>query len=234
MRARGMLSALALSLSAGHAIACDSSNAFPNTQAALPSFPVLAIGSSSTGGVGAGGKASAYPQQVAPALRESQIFPAVIARGVGGEKATGALSRLPKAIAETKPVLVIWQVGTNDANARLDPEDVAETIREGIAIIRAAGADAMLVDPQFFPRIANKPHYAQMAEMIDAVGEELCVPVVDRFEEMRDSGPDVLPSLLAQDDFHMSPLGHRRLAESIGRELRCGLGQQECENIQRD
>ncbi len=214
---------IAIGLSAGQAYACDLLDPFPNTRAALPSFNVLAIGSSSTGGVGAGGKTSAYPQQIAPALKDSQLKPTVVARGIGGEKATGALARLPKAIAEVNPALVIWQVGTNDANARLDPGNVADTIRKGIAIIRAAGADAMLVDPQFYPRIANKPHYTEMAEMIDTVGEELCVPVVDRFEEMRDSGPKVLPSLLARDKFHMSALGHRLLAESIGREVLCGL-----------
>ena len=58
--------------------------------------------------------------------------------------------------------------------------------------------------------------------MIDTVGTELCVPVVDRFEEMRDSG-DKLPNLLARDRFHMSALGHRVLAESIAREIQRAL-----------
>ncbi len=225
--------AFTVGLSVGQAYACDLVDPFPNTRVTLPSFNVLAIGSSSTGGVGAGNKTSAYPQQIAPALRASGLKPAVVARGVGGERATGALARLPKAIREIKPSLVIWQVGTNDANARLDPENVADTIRNGVAIIRAAGADAMLVDPQFYPRIANKPHYTEMAEMIDTVGAELCVPVVDRFEEMRDSGPEVLPSLLARDKFHMSALGHRRLAESIGRGILCGLDSKCPENLQK-
>ena len=146
----------------------------------------------------------------------------MVARGIGGEKASGALARMRREIADVKPDLVLWQVGTNDANARLNPNDVAETIRAGIAIIRAAGADAILIDPQYFPRIANKPHYEEMAEMIDTVGTELCVPVVDRFEEMRDSG-DRLAKLLARDRFHMSALGHRVLAESIAREIQRAL-----------
>ena len=225
MMAKRALAGMVLGWLAGVApgFACEGVAPFPNVQAALPDLKILAIGSSSTGGVGAGKKDAAYPQQIAPALAPWSLYPTVDARGVGGEKAAGALARLPDAIAETDPVLVIWQVGTNDANARLDPEDVAETIRAGIAIIRAAGADVLLVDPQFYPRIANKPHYEEMAERIDAVGAELCVPVVDRFEEMRAAGP-ALPSLLARDRFHMSAQGHRLLAESIGREIRCGLG----------
>ena len=205
-------------------LACEI--ALPNTANALPSPHILAIGSSSTSGVGAGIKSAAYPHQIAAALRPWSLHPVVHARGVGGEKAAGALKRMAREIADTSPVLVLWQVGTNDANARLDPDDVAQTIRDGIALIRAAGADAILIDPQFYPRIADNPHYAEMAGMIDALGKDLCVPVVDRFEEMRDH-PD-LPLLLAKDKFHMSALGHRVLAESIGWELRCALGYQ-CE-----
>ena len=227
MIARCALAVFSLLGFAGTAGACDYSDILPNTNAALPSLKILAIGSSSTSGVGAGKKGAAYPQQIAASLRPWSLHPIIEARGVGGEKAAGALARLPDAIAETEPTLVIWQVGTNDANARLDPELVAETIRLGVAIIRDSGADAMLVDPQFYPRIADKPHYEAMAEMIDAVGAELCVPVVDRFEEMRESGED-LPQLLARDRFHMSALGHQLLADSIGREIRCGLGYQ-CE-----
>ena len=146
----------------------------------------------------------------------------MVARGIGGEKASGALARMRREIADTNPDLVLWQVGTNDANARLDPRDVAATIRTGISIIRAAGADAILIDPQYYPRIADKPHYEEMAEMIDTVGEQLCVPVVDRFEEMRDSAGGLL-DLLARDRFHMSALGHKILAKSIAWEIQCAL-----------
>jgi len=204
------------------ALACEPDNVLPNTRASLPSPHILAIGSSSTAGVGAGSKKTAYPSQIFDALKRSEISPTVVARGVGGEKASGALARMNREIMDTKPDLVLWQVGTNDANARLNPDDVARTIRTGIAVIRAAGADAILIDPQYFPRIANKPHYEEMAEMIDTVGASLCVPVVDRYEEMRDSG-DGLPQLLARDNFHMSALGHKRLAESIALEIQCAL-----------
>ncbi len=216
------------SIGTSQVFACDLSQSLPNTARAIAAhdgmFRVFAIGSSSTGGVGAGGKEAAYPQQIPPVLRPWGLIPDVTARGVGGERAAGALRRLPRAMAQTRPDLVIWQVGTNDANARLDPDDVARTIRSGVALIRAAEADAILVDPQFYPRIAGKAHYARMAERIDAVGAALCIPVVDRYEAMRDSGPEGLPSLLAKDRFHMSPRGHRLLAEQIGQEILCALG----------
>lgn len=202
--------------------ACDVDDVLPQTRAALPSPHILAIGSSSTAGVGADGKRSSYPNQIAQALNGTQITPTVVARGIGGEKATGALTRMKREIEDTNPDLVLWQVGTNDANARLDPSGVAKTIRNGVAIIRATGADVILIDPQYYPRIAGKPHYEEMAEMIDTVGVELCIPVVDRFEEMRDSG-DGLRRLLARDRFHMSSLGHKVLAESIAREIQCAL-----------
>jgi len=204
------------------ALACKSSDLLPNTRAALPSPQILAIGSSSTAGVGAGSKGTSYPSQISGALMGTGIAPTVVARGIGGERASGALARMNREIRETKPDLVLWQVGTNDANARLDPKDVARTIRTGVAIIRAAGADAILIDPQYYPRIANKPHYEEMAELVDTVGASLCIPVIDRYEEMRDAG-DGLPQLLARDKFHMSALGHRVLAESIAQEIRCAL-----------
>jgi len=179
------------------ALACKSSDLLPNTRAALPSPQILAIGSSSTAGVGAGSKGTSYPNQISRALMGTGIAPTVVARGIGGEKASGALARMNREIKETKPDLVLWQVGTNDANARLDPKDVARTIRTGVA---------------------NE----EMAELVDTVGASLCIPVIDRYEEMRDAG-DGLPQLLARDKFHMSALGHRVLAESIAQEIRCAL-----------
>ncbi len=207
------------------AFACEIGERLPHTRAALPTPHILAIGSSSTAGVGAGKKTTAYPAQIIPAFDGSPIKPNVVARGIGGEKAAGALTRMGREIADTNPDLVLWQVGTNDANARLKPADVAETIRTGVALIRASGADAILIDPQYYPRIASKPHYEEMAEMIDTVGVELCIPVIDRFEEMRAAGDD-LPTLLAEDNFHMSVLGHRLLAESIAREIKCTLSKE--------
>lgn len=185
---------------------------------------ILAIGSSSTAGTGAGGKKTAYPARTEQILRAALGHDrlTVTARGVGGERADGALARLPDAMAETGAALVVWQVGTNDALRRLDPDDVAGTIRRGIALARQARADIILIDPQYFPRIAKNTGYAAMAATIDTVGIQESVTVIDRFERMRSAG-EALPSLLAKDGLHMSRDGHDCLAHDLARAILNGL-----------
>ena len=51
------------------------------------------------------------------------------------------------------PDLVIWQVGTNAVLRNLDPAETAKLVEEGITRIQAAGADVVLIDPQYSPAV---------------------------------------------------------------------------------
>ena len=62
------------------------------------------------------------------------------------------MKRLQTEVIDMQPDLVIWQVGTNAVLRNLDPAETAKLVEDGIARIQAAGADVVLVDPQYSPR----------------------------------------------------------------------------------
>jgi acyl-CoA thioesterase I len=119
---------------------------------------IVAIGSSSTAGAGASSAAASYPNRLAVELK--QHFPnhsiTVINRGVGGEEFGDMLKRFDTGVLAEHPDLVLWQLGTNSV-IRDDKLSVQDTsIRDGLKKIRAIGADAVLIDPQFAPKVIVK------------------------------------------------------------------------------
>src|SRR6188768_2701318 len=120
---------------------------------------IVAIGSSSTSGAGASSPAANYPSRLAIELK--QHFPklsiTVLNRGVSGEEIADMLSRFDSAVLAEKPDLVLWQLGTNSVirGHKLGGHDAL--IRTGLAKIRAIGADIVLIDPQFAPKVISKP-----------------------------------------------------------------------------
>ena len=61
------------------------------------------------------------------------------------------MKRLQAEVIDMKPDLVIWQVGTNAVLRNLDPAETAKLVEDGVGRIQAAGADVVLVDPQYSP-----------------------------------------------------------------------------------
>jgi lysophospholipase L1-like esterase len=76
---------------------------------------ILAIGSSSTAGVGASSPARTYVARLETDLEDAikgTDFE-VVGHGSSGEIAQGAADRMKREVEDVKPDLVIWQVGTN-------------------------------------------------------------------------------------------------------------------------
>ena len=135
----------------------------PNTARAIRSgkpLVIVAIGSSSTVGVGASDPAHTYPAVLAEELRHRwpQLAVTVINKGVGGELASQMLARFERDVLPYRPQLVIWQTGSNEALRREDIEGYAGTIREGISRLKVIKADIVLMDPQFAPAYARAAH----------------------------------------------------------------------------
>ena len=119
---------------------------------------IIAFGSSSTQGYGTTSPQFAYPNRLARQLRRQ--YPTaditVVNRGKGGEDAPEMMKRLQTEVIDMKPDLVIWQVGTNAVLRNLDPAETARLVEEGVGRIQAAGADIVLVDPQYSPRVNER------------------------------------------------------------------------------
>lgn len=148
---------------------------------------IVALGSSSTAGAGASSPDASYPSQLAVALK--QRFPGhdivVLNRGVNGEEAQDMLKRFETSVLHEHPDLVLWQVGTNSVLREHSLTAAVTLVREGVTRLKQAGADVMLIDPQFAPRVLAKPRHEEMVTLISSAAKEANIQVFRRFAIMR-------------------------------------------------
>ncbi len=193
---------------------------------------VLAIGSSSTVGIGASSPVASYPVRLENDLEGVlQGFDVeMVSRGISGEIAEAAAERIKREVAEAKPDLVIWQVGTNDAIARVEEEDFAEVLRATLKWLAANRVDVVLIDPQYSDRVASDEHYTAIVKTITDVARGERVLVVHRFDAMADLAKQKpVKAYLASDRFHLNDLGYRCMAEYAARAIVAGILQAEAE-----
>jgi acyl-CoA thioesterase I len=181
---------------------------------------IVALGSSSTFGSGASRPANAYPSRLAVLLarRLSGLELRVLNRGVGGEEADAMAARIERDAIAVHPDLVIWQVGTNGVLRDRDPEAIGRAVRDGIARMRRAGADVVLMDVQFAPAVLRHERYHDMLRRLDAIAYADAVPLFPRFAIMRhwvEDGRMTLPAMLSRDRLHMTDRSYDCLARLV-------------------
>jgi lysophospholipase L1-like esterase len=192
---------------------------------------IVAFGSSSTTGFGTTSPEFTYPNRLAAQLHRQ--YPTaditVINRGVGGEDAPEMMKRLQVAVLDMKPDLVIWQVGTNAVLRNLDPAETVKLVEEGSARIQAAGADLVLVDPQYSPRVTERAESAsQMVKLLGKVAELRHVGFFPRFEIMREwHEKQAIPidGFVIADGLHMNDWGYACFAQLLGDDIIKSVGQ---------
>ncbi len=192
---------------------------------------IVAFGSSSTQGYGSSSPEFNYPNRLATQLRRQ--YPGaditVMNQGVGGEDAPEMMKRLQTSVIDAKPDLVIWQVGTNAVLRNLDPAATADMVEDGIARIQAVGADLVLVDPQYSPRVIEHPESAgRMVKLLGKVAELRHVGIFPRFEVMREwHDQQALPidSFVIADGLHMNDWGYACFAQLLGDDIIKSVGQ---------
>jgi lysophospholipase L1-like esterase len=199
----------------------------PNTARAIRSgkpVVIVAIGSSSTKGIGASDPAHTYPALLAEELRRRwpQLALTVINQGVGGEMASQMLGRFERDVLPYHPQLVIWQTGSNEVLRGGDIEGYAGTIREGISRLKATEIDVVLMDPQFAPRTIGRPQHLVVVDSIATVANDMKVAVFHRYALMQHwitSGQYRMADIISSDGLHMNDLSYgcvaRLLADSL-------------------
>jgi lysophospholipase L1-like esterase len=192
---------------------------------------IIAFGSSSTQGYGVTSPEFTYPNRLAKQLRRQ--YPTanitVLNRGKGGEDAPEMVRRLQTEVIDVKPDLVIWQVGTNAVLRNLDPAETALMVEDGVARIQAAGADLVLVDPQYSPQVTERAESAnKMIRLLGKVAELRHVGIFPRFEVMREwHEQQALPidSFVIADGLHMNDWGYACFAQLLGDDIIKSVGQ---------
>ena len=182
---------------------------------------IVAIGSSSTAGAGASTPAGNYPSRLQVELRERfKDHPiTVINRGVGGEEIGDMLKRFDKAVVAAKPDLVLWQLGTNSVIRNHPLNDHGAAIRAGVNKIRATGADVVLIDPQFAPKVIVKPDAVHMVELIAMTAKQQDVDLFPRYDMMRrwfNADHLSFKTFVSADGLHMNDWSYACLAKGLG------------------
>ena len=170
-----------------------------------PDAVILAFGDSLTYGTGATAEQN-YPSQL-----ERLVSRRVINGGIPGEDTATGLARLPKALDEHCPALVILCHGANDLKQGLGDLQASENVREMIRIARRRGIETLLVGIPYPTIFSAKPYfYTKIAEEFGLLFEGNAVA-------------DVLvePSLKS-DSIHPNARGYKLIAEAIAELLRKG------------
>jgi lysophospholipase L1-like esterase len=181
---------------------------------------VLAIGSSSTAGIGASSPSATYVAKLETSLEGSvqgMDFD-VLGRGLSGEVAQGAADRMKREVEETRPDLVVWQVGTNDALRHIGLDRFKTCLQTTLAWLAENKIDVVLIDPQYGDALTKDEHYEKVVGAVAEVAREARVLLVDRFEAMRELQRE------RGDRF-----GHKCMAEQLARAIVGGLLQADAE-----
>ena len=181
---------------------------------------IVAIGSSSTAGIGASDAAHAYPQQLAAEL--SRRFPnsavTVLNKGISGEQTADMVARFGHDVIAEQPDLVIWQTGSNEILRNGDPGLFRDQVLDGIARLKAAGIEIILMDAQYAPRLLDNPQYPAFNDTLRGVARTAKVALLDRFEAMRfwlGPGREPWSRMVAMDQVHMTDAGYHCIGRLV-------------------
>jgi acyl-CoA thioesterase-1 len=194
-RVGALLAALALLLSA-----CGQDS---KLQPLAHDAVVLAFGDSLTYGTGANEDQS-YPAQLARIIGRR-----IVLEGVPGEVSAAGLARLPAALDEHRPRLLLLCHGGNDFLRRLPKEQAAENVRAMIQAAIDRGIDVLLIGTPDIGFTLTPP------EFYAGIAKEFRIPYEgDVLTRILRSGE------LKSDQIHPNEKGYRLMAERVAELLR--------------
>ena len=148
---------------------------------------VMVVGSGSSSIASPDGQSVAYPARFEAYLRER--LPGVevtVTTNLQPKKTAEEVAEILSALVkERKADLVIWQTGTVDAIRTIHPDDFRNAVDEGITAVKSAGADVMLMNLQFSPRMETMLPTGPYLDNIRAVAQQQDVPLFDRYAIMQ-------------------------------------------------
>jgi len=184
--------------------ACGAPDEFVTTDVALTQFAaavaaggpvdILAVGSATTvGSVTTTGQQSAtqsggaFPWQMLQALRAA--LPSVEFRltvhGGRGMTAEDMLPLIETALKQQHYALVVWQTATVEAVRGLQPDGLLDVLQSGAERVHDAGADLVLIDPQFSRFLRANTDLDPYTNVMQQVATMPGVALFHRFDLMR-------------------------------------------------
>ncbi|WP_158743443.1 hypothetical protein [Acidisphaera sp. L21] len=148
---------------------------------------------------------AAFPLKMASALREATpgATVSVVVKGGRGMTAAEMLEILHTELAAHHYQLVIWQTGTVEAVRNVPASAFYQTLSDGAAAISQAGADLILVDPQFSRFLHANVDIAPFEQAMQQIAGQPGVMLFHRFDLMRHWANE------GQIDLERTPKGKR-------------------------
>jgi lysophospholipase L1-like esterase len=175
----------------------------PKLSPLAPDAVVLAFGDSITYGTGAS-EAESYPAQL-----ERLIGRQVVRAGVPGEASAQALARLPHALEEHRPNLLVLCIGGNDFLRNLGKAQAAANVQTMVAVAKQRGVDVLLIGtPEKGLTVTPPAFYAEIAEQHRIPYEGRVIGEILRNSELK------------SDTLHPNARGYRLIAERVAELLR--------------
>jgi lysophospholipase L1-like esterase len=168
-----------------------------------------------------GGYTALIEAMLAHALKGIDVV--MINRGVSGELAANAATRMKNEVALEQPDLVLWQVGTNDALAYVPADEFAATVKEQIDWLKAHKVDVVLVGLQFAKEMLRDAHYVEVRETLRKVAAQENVIVVRFYEAMQIINQAAAGPESVGEEFERSEAGYNCLAQYVARAITLGV-----------
>ena len=160
---------------------------------------------------------SSYPARLQASLAERLPGTAVTVRTDVKSSRTAAEMEggLNKILLDAKPDLLVWQTGTVDAIKGVDPDEFRATLDKGVARLRAARTDVVLINMQYSPRTESMISLGPFVESMRWVAQQNEVPLFDRFGVMRHWNENATFDLSGPDRARMAERVHDCIGKLI-------------------
>ena len=164
---------------------------------------ILAFGDSLTYGTGAG-ENQAYPRVLTGLIGRE-----VVGAGVPGEVTTEGLERLPGAIEEFKPRILLLCLGGNDMLRKVDGATTEANLRAMVRLARERGVAVVLIG------VPKPALFGGVVDFYEKIAGEFQIPLEN----------EILHEVLFDNEFksdqiHPNAKGYRRMAEAVADLLR--------------
>lgn len=192
---------------------------WPDVSFAADTRPrIVAFGDSLTAGLGVGADES-YPAQLQQRLESLNYRYRVINAGVSGDTTAGGLRRVPW-ILNSKPEVVILELGANDGLRGLSLEQTRHNLEQIIQRLLGAGVKVILAGMKLPPNY-GKDYTADFEAIYPALAQRYRLPFIPFFLE----GVAASATLNQADGIHPTKEGHRIIADQVLAALRPLLDQ---------
>jgi acyl-CoA thioesterase I len=138
----------------------------------------------------------------------------VVNASVSGETTAGGRARLPRALAQHNPAVVVLELGANDGLRGLPLGDARNNLDAMIDASRGTGAKVLLVGILIPPNYGTR-YSSGFADMYKQLAEKRKLPFVPFLLD----GVALDESLMQQDGLHPTAAGEPRVLENVWQHL---------------